>query len=73
MPKTAAKMPLKRAGVSLFSGLQSRNCHTPSDGVMPAMLGGDDPIMVAAGDHLVVTRRGWSQRICGMAEAASDN
>jgi mannose-1-phosphate guanylyltransferase/mannose-1-phosphate guanylyltransferase/mannose-6-phosphate isomerase len=51
--------------------VQSSNCYIRSDGIKLALLGVDDLIVVAAGDQVVIMKRGQSQQIRQLALAAT--
>jgi mannose-1-phosphate guanylyltransferase len=48
---------------SLVTAVQSENCYVRSDGLKVGLLGVDDLVVVASGDHVLIMRRGHSQHI----------
>jgi mannose-1-phosphate guanylyltransferase/mannose-1-phosphate guanylyltransferase/mannose-6-phosphate isomerase len=57
----------------LVSAVQSRNCYVRSDGLKVGLLGVDDLVVVASGDHVLVMRKGQSQHIRELvAEVGAD-
>lgn len=47
----------------LVTAVQSHNCYVRSDGLKVGLLGVDDLVVVASGDHVLIMRRGHSQHI----------
>ena len=68
-----AELPGESADPRLVKQLQSRNCYVRSDQLRVSLLGVDDLIVVAAGDRVVIMKRGQSQNIRQLATAAADD
>ena len=65
-----AELPPPPSGPGLVNTVQSNNCYVRTDGLKVGLLGVDDLIVVAAGDRVLIMRKGQSQHIRQLASEA---
>jgi len=65
-----AQLPAPPSGQGLVNTVQSNNCYVRTDGVKVGLLGVDDLVVVAAGDRVLIMRKGQSQHIRQLAAEA---
>jgi len=59
---------------TLVTAVQSENCYVRSDRLRVGLLGVDDLVVVASGDHVLIMRKGQSQHIRQLvAQVAADS
>jgi mannose-1-phosphate guanylyltransferase len=65
-----AQFPAPTAEQGLVNAVQSNNCYVRTDGVKIGLLGVDDLVVVAAGERVLIMRKGQSQHIRQLAAEA---
>ena len=65
-----SQLPPPPGGQGMVSAVQSNNCYVRTDGVKVGLLGVDDLVVVAAGDRILIMRKGQSQHIRQLAAEA---
>ena len=66
-----AALPAPPPQPGAVSAVDSSNCYIRADGLRVSLLGVDDLIVVASGDHVLIMRKGESQRIRQLVAEAS--
>ena len=65
-----SQLPSPPSGQGMVNAVQSNNCYVRTDGVKVGLLGVDDLVVVAAGDRVLIMRKGQSQHIRQLAAEA---
>jgi len=65
-----AQLPAPPTEQGLVNTVQSNNCYVRTDGLKVGLLGVDDLVVVAAGDRVLIMRKGQSQHIRQLAAEA---